>query len=464
MKKPLKVFALILLLCSLVLICFCGCMKNGSAAKVSEESFQTSESQTVQVGVSNTTTETMASNDDTISPEFEEYLKDYDSFGFEDGRDPITEDQLQAVLNSSKAVIINYSDIPESYDFDNDISPRRFELCENKMLILPEIITTGSEGDYQYVIHKGGTLEITKYLGNDENVVIPNKIAGYPVSYIGEFAFAECDMKTVSPNEILTRTIRTVKIPNTVIAIGGEAFFGCSKIEKVELSNNLNCIGICAFMFCNSLKEINFPTSLEVIGMEAFSNTGLTRVTIPSTVKYIDVGAFGDCTNLNNIEFQGGDMHIGGSIIHNTAVDNVYIPANLTLNKSLALFSPSNLKKVEYASKMDEDTEVYAEMYKDCQKLEEIKLPENTRKIGEYAFQNCRSLKEIHIPAAVQQIDTWAFTQCYSLGDVYFGSADCAGLDEAGFAGQIRNIHAPAGGTIEKYCKMHPLLRFIAVG
>ena len=46
-------------------------------------------------------------------------------------------------------------------------------------------------GDYHYELRSDGTVQITKYIGDDVDVVIPNEIKGKKVTSIGAWAFEE---------------------------------------------------------------------------------------------------------------------------------------------------------------------------------------------------------------------------------------------------------------------------------
>ena len=85
-------------------------------------------------------------------------------------------------------------------------------------------------GDFEYYIspetaHEDyrGTVVITKYLGNDAEVVIPSEIDGKTVTLIDDDAFRN--------NEKL----KSVKLPDTLIGIGVEAFAFCKSLESVNI-------------------------------------------------------------------------------------------------------------------------------------------------------------------------------------------------------------------------------------
>ena len=49
---------------------------------------------------------------------------------------------------------------------------------------------TTADGKFEYEVNEDGGVTITKYTGNDTEVVIPSKIGGKKVTSIGDKAFA----------------------------------------------------------------------------------------------------------------------------------------------------------------------------------------------------------------------------------------------------------------------------------
>lgn len=370
-------------------------------------------------------------------------------------------DQIESMISSSDGVIFAKYYIPSEFylkDYIND-TDYGCDFIGDHIYIYPPIVGSGVDGDYRYLIHKNNKVQIIKYLGDSEKIVIPEKIDNREVAYIGAECFSECELDGFLEDAV--NKIKSVTIPDSVIFIGSAAFYGCQKLEEVKFGKNVICISQLAFYFCKSLTSLDFPESLKVIADEAFGHIGISEVTIPSTIKFLGGGAFGYCPDLKRISFQGGVMHIGCSLIYDSPVEYVYIPKNLTLKNSLGTFNTPKLKSVEYAPRLDEDSIIFSDMYRGCENLTEIKLPENITQIDEYAFQGCIHLKEIHIPKAVTKIEQMAFSQCYSLRDIYFESPDCDGLEESTIGVMIRRIHAPAGGNIEKFCSENLLLKFV---
>ena len=116
-------------------------------------------------------------------------------------------------------------------------------------------------------------ITITGYTGRNTSIQIPAQIYGAPVIKIGNDAFK---------NKRLT----SVTIPNSVTAIGNQAF------EQ------------------NQLTSITIPESVSEIGNRAFANNQLTSLIIPNSVKTVGSGAFAQnqltgVTMPDNITFTG---------------------------------------------------------------------------------------------------------------------------------------------------------------
>ena len=101
---------------------------------------------------------------------------------------------------------------------------------------------------------------------------------------------------------------------NTYIVTGIEsgAFSSCSGITGVSLPPSITTIGSAAFLNCTSLTSFTIPPLVTTIDHHVFQNTGLTSITIPSTVTSMlatfdgryggsSTGAFMFCSNLKNI-------------------------------------------------------------------------------------------------------------------------------------------------------------------
>ena len=137
------------------------------------------------------------------------------------------------------------------------------------------------------------------------------------VESIGSIAFRYCNFSgmTVDPanpvfdsrdncnaiivtetNELILGCVNTV-IPNTVTAIGDDAFCGLA-LTSIDIPNSVTRIGDGAYAFCFSATgDLTIPNSVEFIGVGAFTQcTGLNgTLTIGESVKFIGDYAFRKC-------------------------------------------------------------------------------------------------------------------------------------------------------------------------
>jgi hypothetical protein len=143
------------------------------------------------------------------------------------------------------------------------------------------------------------------------------------VTTIGEAAFYECTslekivvdsgntvfdsrdncnaiIETAS-NTLIFGCMNTI-IPNSVTAIGREAFYGCSSLTDISIPNSVTTIGFWAFRGCSSLEKITIPNSVATIGNYAFCDcSSLTNVTIGNSVTAIGDYALAYCNSLKNV-------------------------------------------------------------------------------------------------------------------------------------------------------------------
>lgn len=130
---------------------------------------------------------------------------------------------------------------------------------------------------------------ITKYVESDTVVVIPSKINGVTVETIGNTAFQNS-------------AVTSVTIPDSVTAIYSGAFANCSQLTNISIPNSVTYIGFSAFEHCTSLKSITLPSSLSSISEALFFGCSqLTTIHIPDSVPSIQSYAFYHCRNLETI-------------------------------------------------------------------------------------------------------------------------------------------------------------------
>jgi len=150
-------------------------------------------------------------------------------------------------------------------------------------------------GDYTYTTNSDNTLTITGYTGTNGLVVIPSTIEGRTVAHIGYGAFGAfgCDENT---------WLTSIIIPDSVISIGGDAFYHCSMLTNAIIPDSVTSIGDEAFGDCHNLTSVRIPIRLTSIGSYVFDfNVSLTSITIPDSVTNVGFRAFGYCRGLVSV-------------------------------------------------------------------------------------------------------------------------------------------------------------------
>ena len=104
-----------------------------------------------------------------------------------------------------------------------------------------------------------------------------------------------------STNELVTGCVNTV-IPNSVTAIGENAFCGLAGLTSINIPNSVISIGAGAFAFCFDLTgDLTIPNSVQTIGSGAFFQCeGFDgTLTIGEGVTYIGDEAFRKCSHFS---------------------------------------------------------------------------------------------------------------------------------------------------------------------
>lgn len=124
-----------------------------------------------------------------------------------------------------------------------------------------------------------------------ENINIPEEL-----EFMGEYVFEQCkSLKYININcpnlKISGYSFRGSGLENIDICakiIDEMSFSFCDYLENIKILNGTRKILSKAFYKCPNLKNVELPATLEVIGENAFSETAIKSINIPSTVKVID--------------------------------------------------------------------------------------------------------------------------------------------------------------------------------
>jgi hypothetical protein len=197
-----------------------------------------------------------------------------------------------------------------------------------------------------------------------------------------------------------------------VTEIGMYAFRNRTGLTSITIPSSVTSIGDQAFDSCTNLASVTIPSSVTSIGDFAFSAcTGLTSVTIPAGVTSIGSGTFAGCTGLTGITVAASNPNYAseGGILYNKAKTTL-IQAPIA-GISGAFTIPSSVTSIGDGA------------FWSCESLTSITIPSSVTSIGMMAFYECTSLTSVTISAGVTSIGGCAFYMCTSLTSVTIPSS-----------------------------------------
>lgn len=302
------------------------------------------------------------------------------------------------------------------------------------LLVVPTALAEDDvlvSGDFEYYIspetaHEDyrGTVVITKYLGNDAEVVIPSEIDGKRVSSIDGMIFYKNEkLKSVQLPDTLVgigvdafafcKSLESVNIPKSIKDFS-PAFRGCEKLQAIVIPEGVERIEQGMFRDCTALKNVTLPNGLRSINGGAFENcASLEKIAIPDGVVEIGANAFGGCTALSEMSLPESVTYIGASAFGNTSVYNdaenwekgvLYMDGCLIDSKREEI-------KGEYSVKVGTRI-IAARAFSRAEGLETLKLPEGLKVICDASFDECTSLKSVELPDGLETIGDNAFRKC----------------------------------------------------
>lgn len=375
--------------------------------------------------------------------------------------------QIDVAIVSFK--VINAGDTTigiSGYNFDCSVVPEKAEInISNAGTFDPSLANL----DFDYEIVNSEVVITFCNRDSQGDIVIPDTIAGYPVTTIKASAFAACskitsvvipDSVTVIENSAFSgcNGLKSVTISGSVKTFGAHIFWACDNLETVVMGEGITFIGESMFSQCNKLKNVTLPDSLTEIGYGAFDSCYLlNQINIPKNVKMIGKSAFYLCRSLDNVVIPDGVTEIGEYTFYDCEnLKNITLPKKL---KSIgnSAFAGSGIKNINLPSSL---TEIGSSAFNSAA-LEKIVIPYGVKAIYSYAFKDCKNLSEVFIPETVESIGSYAFYGSMKMKSITIPeSVTEIGYLAVGYNNEMLpinlfTIYGSKGSEAERYAKNH---------
>ena len=244
-----------------------------------------------------------------------------------------------------------------------------------------------TEGDWEFQL-LDNEVTITKYIGEGGNVVVPETLAGLPVTAMGYAADRGALFGEMSGEAVFNGNIKSLEINAKIKTIPYWLLSGEKELETVKLCEGIELIDNGAFARCENLKNI----------------------VLPSTVKIIATDAFNGCKSLSGLVLPEGIEQIRGGCFANSGIiemdlTNVKFP--FEKNDSDTFANCENLVRVKLSPNIEK---IVDRMFINCTSLKEVVIPDGVKIIGEKAFDGCTSIENIILPTSLVEINWIAFS------------------------------------------------------
>ena len=277
------------------------------------------------------------------------------------------------------------------------------------------------------------------------NLKIVGEVNGTDWLFIREMAGSDlCGDKTGGKLSILD-------LSDAKIVKGGSeyVFFGYDSSRRYTSNDKL---GDYAFYGCSGLTSLTIPSSVTSIGGEAFRDcSGLTSLTIPSSVTSIGDYAFFGCSSLTSLTIPSSVTSIGNNAFYGcSSLTSLTIPSSVTSIGYAAFSDCSSLTSLTIPSSV---TSIGEAAFYGCSSLTSLTIPSGVTSIGEAAFSGCSGLTSLTIPSSVTSIGNYALKGCSGLTSIYVYPEKLPKLGEKVFDGcNAKNckVYVPTG-TYDDY-------------
>ena len=225
--------------------------------------------------------------------------------------------------------------------------------------------------------------------------------------HIAPYAFTYC------------QSITGITFPDSLLSIGNVAFMHAIQLNNIAIPATVLHIGHNLFAGCSALNNLTLAENNNYYymdGMAIYSAAGDTLVSchksadtviLPATLRVVD--GFNSNHDIKYALVPEGVTEICDNAFGNSSLVSIDLPSQMDLIDEYAFYYCQSLTHVGMPASLDTMGEGVFEV---CSNLTSIDIPNGLRVIPQEAFYFCESLSEITWGDAVEVIDSSAFGGC----------------------------------------------------
>lgn len=359
-----------------------------------------------------------------------------------------------------------------------------------------------TENNIVYTI-KDGVAKVSDYIGQAQEITIPETVNGAKVTSIGGEAFSQCtSLRKVSFSSGIEKiedslgwdselqdyksafsnceNLKEVEIPeeSKLFYIGSRAFFACENLTDICLPNSVKTLSYGCFYRCTSLTDFVLPDEIESVEAEVFAYTKLKWLHLPVSCSEFHYNQYLEDLEMITVEAGNETYKSEDGVLleghHRILIyplakkDTSYVIADDIYDCSANAFEGvkylksldigkaeiSNMPYIQCEISVREDHPYY--MQKDgfiytkdekelicvpAKKTGKVVIKSGVEKINRIACYK-RKISEIILPDSLKKIETEAFAYCENLKRIYFKGA-ISDIEENAFLDIYTNVFYP---------------------
>lgn len=247
-----------------------------------------------------------------------------------------------------------------------------------------------------------------------ERVIVESVESWLAIDFANEYSSPLCGFR---PLYVGDSELTDLKVPSGISVLKPYSLWNCSSLRSADLGGVAE-IGAHAFDGCESLESVTFGDNLRFVGDWAFNICcELKAAKLPDSVESLGEGTFYGCSLLNEVELPSGLKEIPARCFAGciTLETLDFLPPTVESIGDYAFYFCTSLRTARFSESVGSFGEY---LFYDCESLESAEIPRSGALLGEFMFANCFELKSVTLPDNISSLPQGLFLECHSLTTV----------------------------------------------